>query len=174
MANAGTGPSWRLFLAVWPDAAVREALAGWQRAWTLPPGAALVPSERLHLTLHFLGNVPVGELAALTAGLRVPFEPFELAFGHAELWPGGTAVLRPEATPPALLGLHGRLAAALAGLDQPLESRRFKAHVTLARRAIGATPPSGQPRFTWRADGGFVLVRSLPDRGGYEVLARFS
>jgi 2'-5' RNA ligase len=174
MVNARIGPSWRLFLAVWPDAAVREALAGWQRAWTWPPGAALVPSERLHLTLHFLGNVPVGELPALTDGLRVPFEPFELPFGHAELWPGGTAVVRPEHTPQALLGLHGGLATALAGLERPVESRRYKAHVTLARRAIGATPPAAPPKFTWRADAGFVLVRSLPDRAGYEVLARFS
>ena len=174
MVNARTGPSWRLFLAVWPDAAVREALARWQRAWTWPPGTGLVPPERLHLTLHFLGNVPVSELPALTAGLRVPFDSFELAFGHAELWPGGTAVVRPDATPPALSGLHGRLAAALAGLDRPVESRRYKAHVTLARRAIGARPPTAQPKFSWRADTGFVLVRSLPDRAGYEELARFS
>lgn len=174
MVNARTGPSWRLFLAVWPDAAVRDALAAWQRAWTWPPGAALVPSERLHLTLHFLGNVPVDEVPALTAALRVRFEPFELHFGHAELWPGGTAVVRPDATPTALLGLHGRLAAALAGVDRPVEFRRYKAHVTLARRALGATAPAAQPKFSWRADAGFVLVRSLPDRAGYELLARFS
>lgn len=142
--------------------------------WTWPPGSALVPPERLHLTLHFLGNVPVGELPALTAGLRIPFEPFELHFGHAEVWAGGTAVLRPEHTPPALLGLHGRLAAALAASGRPVESRRYKAHVTLARRAIGARPPTAQPKFTWRADAGFVLVRSLPGRAGYEALERFS
>lgn len=174
MVNARTAPSWRLFLAVWPGGAVREALAGWQRAWTWPPGAALVPPDRLHLTLHFLGNIPVGEVPALTAALQVPFEPFELQFGHAELWPGGTAVVRPDATPPALLDLHGRLAAALAWLDRPVESRRYKAHVTLARRAIGAAPPKAHPKFIWRADAGFALVRSLPERAGYEVLARFS
>ncbi|HEY0883871.1 MAG TPA: RNA 2',3'-cyclic phosphodiesterase [Ramlibacter sp.] len=173
MVNARSAPLWRLFVAVWPDASARDALAAWQRAWTWPAGAALVPSERLHLTLHFLGNVPVDEVPAVTAALRVPFEPFELHFGHAELWPGGTAVVRPDAMPPALPGLHSLLAAALAGLDRPVESRRYKAHVTLARRAIGATPPAAQPNFSWRADG-FVLVRSLPDPGGYELLARFS
>lgn len=174
MVNARTAPLWRLFVAVWPDAPARHALAAWQRAWTWPPGAVLVPSERLHLTLHFLGNVPLEQLSALTDGLRVPFEPFELRFGHAEVWPGGTAVLRPEHTPPALLGLHGRLAAALTALERPVESRPFKAHVTLARRAVGATPPPTQPQLGWRADAGFVLVRSLPARGGYEVLERFS
>lgn len=174
MVDARSAPLWRLFVAVWPDGPAGDALAAWQRGWTWPPGTALVPSERLHLTLHFLGNVPVEQVPALTAALRVPFEPFELHFGHAELWPGGTAVLRPDGTPPALLGLHGRLATALAGVERPVEPRRYKAHVTLARRAIGATPPAAQPKFTWRADAGFVLVRSLPDRAGYEVLARFS
>ena len=174
MVNVRAAPPWRLFVAVWPDAAVRDALAGWQRAWTWPRGAALVPPERLHLTLHFLGDVAPAQLATLAAGLRVPFEPFELRFGHAEVWPGGTAVLRPDATPPALLRLHARLATALTALERPVESRPFKAHLTVARRAAGATPPPAQPQFSWRADAGFVLVRSLPDRGGYEVLERFS
>ena len=159
---------------MWPDAAVRHALAAWQRAWTWPPGAALVPPDRLHLTLHFIGNVAPAQLAALAAGMRLPFEPFELHFGQAAAWPGGTAVLRPDATPPALLRLHGRLAAALAALELPVESRPYQAHVTLARRAAGATPPADGPDLNWRADAGFVLVRSLPDRGGYEVLERFS
>jgi 2'-5' RNA ligase len=174
MVNARTSPLWRLFVAVWPDAPVRDALAAWQAAWIWPPGAALVPSERLHLTLHFLGGVATEQLAALTERLRVPFEAFELHFGRVELWPGGMAVVRPEHTPPALLGLHGRLAAALAALNRPVESRRYKPHVTLARRAIGARPPPAQPHFSWRADAGFVLVRSLPDRAGYELLERFS
>ena len=174
MVNARNPSLWRLFVALWPDAPARDALAAWQRAWTWPPGAALVPSERLHLTLHFLGNVALEQLPALTEGLRVPFEPFELHFGRAEVWPGGTAVLRPDHTAPALLGLHARLAAALAALGRPLESRRYKAHVTLARRAVGALPPPVPSKFGWRAGAGFVLVRSLPNGGGYEVLERFS
>lgn len=174
MANASAAPSWRLFLAVWPDAPVRDALAAWQRAWSWPPGAALVPPDRLHLTLHFLGDVAPARLPALAAGLRVRCEPFELHFGHAATWAGGTAVLRPDATPPELLRLHGRLAAALAALEVPVESRPYRAHVTLARRAVGATPPAAGCDLTWRADAGFVLVRSLPARGGYEVLERFS
>ena len=174
MVNAPVAPLWRLFVAVWPDAPVRDALADWRRAWAWPSGAAMVPPGRLHLTLHFLGNVAAPKLASLAAALRVPFEPFELHFGHAEVWPGGTAVLRPDATPPALLELHGRLAAGLAALDRPVDSRPYKPHVTLARRADGAAPPPARPQFSWRADAGFVLVRSLPDRGGYEVLERFS
>ncbi len=174
MVHGRVAPSWRLFVAVWPDAAVREALAAWQRSWRLPRGAALVPTERLHLTLHFLGEVAPAQLPALAAGLRVGFEPFELRFGRGEVWPRGTVVLRPAATPPALAALHGRLAAALAALALPVDPRPFQPHVTLARRATGAAALPGAAGFDWRADAGFVLVRSLPDRGGYEVLERFS
>lgn len=174
MVNARAAPLWRLFVGVWPDAAVRDAIAASLQAWIWPPHAALVPPERLHLTLHFLGDMAAARLPALSAGLRVPFEPFDLDFGGTEVWPGGIAVLRPRAAPPRLLALHARLADALAALEWPVDTRPFKPHVTLARRAVGATPPTAQPKFSWRADAGFVLVRSLPDRAGYEVLARFS
>lgn len=153
---------------------MRDAIAGWQRTWTWPRGAALVPADRLHVTLHYLGNVAPARRSTLAAGLRVPFEPFELHFGNAEIWPGGTAVLRADWTPPALLGLHSRLAAALAALDRSVDSRPYRPHVTLARRAVGASPPPAQPKLRWRADAGFVLVRSLPSGEGYEVLERFS
>ena len=174
MVVARVPPSLRLFLALWPDAALRGAMAQWQQAWAWPPGAKLVAPGQLHLTLHFLGNVAAARLGALHAGLRVPFDPFELQLGDAKVWPGGIAVLRPQQAPPALLVLHARLATALAALDFAAEPRQYKAHVTLARRAAGAVPPPGNPAFTWRANAGYVLVRTLPDGGGYEVLERFS
>ena len=90
----------RLFVALWPDPVTRAAIAQWQRAWDWPPRAAPVKAERLHLTLHFLGDVPAGRLGEIAAGLRSPFEPFELEFGHGEVWPNGIAVLEPADTPP--------------------------------------------------------------------------
>ena len=47
----------RLFLALWPDAAERQRLAAAQTAWPWPPQTAPVPPERLHLTLHYLGEI---------------------------------------------------------------------------------------------------------------------
>ena len=164
----------RLFIALWPDALTRAAIADWQQAWIWPERAAPVRAERLHLTLHFLGDVPAAQLAALSAGLPVASESFELALGRAEVWPNGVAVLRPAQTPPALLELHARMAAALVKLELPVESRPFRAHVTLARRAWKAKPPDQHAAITWRVDDGCVLVRSLPGGAGYEVLARFA
>ena len=71
-----------LFVALWPDSATRAAIAQWQRAWHWPLRAAPVRAERLHITLHFLGDVPGERLGEIAAGLQCPFEPFELEFGH--------------------------------------------------------------------------------------------
>lgn len=164
----------RLFLALWPDDGVRDRIASWQHSWKWPPSAKPVPPERLHLTLHFIGNVAAARLPELVRGLRVGFEPVALSFGEGTVWPGGIAVLRPQETPDALTGLHGRLAAALRALALPVESRPYRAHVTLARRASGAEPPATNPAVAWRAEDGYVLVRSLPGGAGYQILERFS
>ena len=163
----------RLFVALWPDPPTREAVAQWQRAWTWPHGAALVPAERLHLTLHFLGNVPVQRLAGVTDGLKAPFEPFFLEFGWPDVWPNGVAVLRPVLMPACLLRLHETLSQRVADLGLPVDDRPFQPHLTLARRAMGAQPPPHGPRLRWEADQGYVLALSLPGGAGYEVLERF-
>lgn len=163
----------RLFLALWPDEATRGALASWQQAWRWPPGAACVAREHLHVTLHFLGDVESHRLPSLTAGLRVTFESFGLALGRAEVWPRGLAVLCPHDTPAALLRLHGALAQRCLNLDLAVDTRPFRPHITLARRAIGARPPAEGPGLQWSNAEGYVLVRSLPGGAGYEVLERF-
>lgn len=165
--------SLRLFLALWPDDAVRASIAGWQRSWAWPPGSRLVAPEQLHLTLHFIGNVPAARLAEVVRGLQVPFDAHDIEFGDAKVWPGGIAILRPLATPEPLAGLHGRLAMALRALQLPVEERPFRPHVTLARKASDAAPPPG-PAIRWRADSGYVLVRTLPSGGGYRIVERFS
>jgi RNA 2',3'-cyclic 3'-phosphodiesterase len=164
----------RLFLAVWPDAATRDAVAAWQRTWDWPPQASLTRADRLHLTLHFLGDVPAHTVPRLALGLRVAFEPFTLELTRAETWPHGVAVLRPDDTPPALERLHTRLADALTQEGLTLDVRPFRAHVTLARRAQGAGAPRQRPRLVWQATRGYTLVRSLPGGQGYEVLERFT
>jgi RNA 2',3'-cyclic 3'-phosphodiesterase len=175
MADAlRSSPPLRLFLALWPDEAVRDRIWSWQQAWRWPPGARLVARERLHLTLHFIGNVAAARLPELVLGSRVDFEALDMAFGDAAVWPGGIAVLRPHATPPALARLHARLAASLTALELPVEPRPFRAHVTLARRAAGAVAPPAHPPIEWPADDGYVLVRSLPGGAGYQILERFS
>ncbi len=164
----------RLFLALWPGPRTRAALAACRDGWHWPPGARPVATDRLHLTLHFIGAVPRPRLPALVEGLQLPCPRFALEFGHAELWPRGTAVLRPLDEPPALPELHARLGAALRRLELPVEARAFRPHVTLARRAAGARPGPPPPRLRWPVQS-YALVQSLPGPpGGYRVLCRYA
>ena len=159
----------RLFVAVWPGAAERAGLLRWQAACRWPPGARPASAERLHLTLHFLGDVPGQRLPALAGGLDVPSAPFELLLDRAAVWPNGVAVLLPAAVPPALRELHDRLGDALRRLGLPFDARPFRPHVTLARRAAGAALPAHEAAVRWHVHG-HVLVAS---EGGYRVLHRY-
>jgi 2'-5' RNA ligase len=80
----------------------RDALGQWRDGWTWPHNATPVHDQRLHLTLHFLGEVASERLPELIDALRVPFSPFQLDFGRAALWPHGVAVLEPQAAPAPL------------------------------------------------------------------------
>lgn len=172
--EAGSRPAVRLFLALWPDAQVREALVRSREAWIWPAGAALVRPQSLHLTLHFLGAVPVAHLPRLRAGLAVPFQPFTLCLDRAALWPRGVAVLQAEPSPDGLLALHQALGLALQGLELPVEQRSLRPHVTLARHAGRALPPVQAQRITWPVSG-YALVASMPDLPGrYRLLERYA
>lgn len=164
----------RLFIALWPPDAVRAALAGWQSRWQWPERANVVKPEGLHVTLHFLGNVAPERVLDLKFVLqRVPCQAFTLRFGQTEMWPHGTAVLRPESSPTALRGLHARTGLAIAEIGMRTEERSFRPHVTLARRAQGATPPAEPASVEWESKTGFVLVQTLAGGRGYEVLESF-
>lgn len=169
-----TGPdTTRLFLALWPEPGVRYALRAWRDAWSWPRSAAPVPTPKLHVTLHFLGNQPSDSVDALAEGLAVPFTPFELSLGRPVLWPHGLAVLEPDTEPEPLLRLHAALGEALVQLGLEPEARKFRPHVTLARRAGKVAPPLAAAPVSWDVRG-YALVASRPGQGGvYDVLREY-
>jgi len=168
-ANRPPPATARLFLALWPGPLALRALATWQARWAWPVGAALVPPERLHLTLHYIGPVPTTRLPDVARGVGVPMRRFDLEFDRAESWPRGLAVLCASAPPDSLITLHSRLRVALQRLDLPTETRPYRPHVTLARKAAGAAPPDGPLPARWSVRG-YVLVQS---QGGYRVLQHY-
>ncbi len=164
----------RLFLALWPTPRVRAGLVGWQDAYRWPETSSVVAPGRLHLTLHFIGAVPRIGIDALMSCLSVPAEAFELQFGEPEIWRGGIVVLEPLARPEGLLRLHVRLADALNRCSLPTDSRPFRPHVTLARRAHGAVRFGEAPALHWRPRGYALVESRQAPEGGYVVLRRFA
>lgn len=157
--------------------AARQAL----EAGLAPQRGGGVPDERLHLTLHWLGEwsrLPqalVDDACAVAARMRL--SGFELrldqaeCFGHAEsIW-----VLRPSQPPRQLEELHRALAAALAArrVRVPV-GPSFAPHVTVRRRASVRFPPQPVPPVEWRVDR-FALLQSLRTGAGtrYRVLGEW-
>lgn len=172
MRHRTAAGSARLFIAAWPGAGVRSALAVATGRWTADARAAPVPADRLHLTLHFLGDVARERMPALRAALALPFAPFTLTLSRPARWSGGIAVLEPARIPPAMAHLHAALGAALQGQGLAPDGRPWRPHVTLARRAAAATLPARWAAPRWRV-GGYALVESSPATG-YAVLQRYA
>lgn len=164
----------RLFLALWPETDVRAALQHWRDGWKWPSNAWLARPESLHLTLHFLGNIPGLRLPELAAELQVPFNPFELALGQPQVWSNGVAVLAPDALPNALLDLHAALGAALQRSAVPVEARPYRPHVTLARRAQGASPPAGCETVRWPVRTYALMESQQGPMRGYRLLQTYA
>jgi 2'-5' RNA ligase len=163
----------RVFIALWPDAGVREQLRAWRDGCAWPTSASPVRTEQLHVTLHFLGNIPRMRLPELVEGLGVTFAPFELSLGHPEVWHGGIAVLAPDVVPEPLLALHGALGEALQRLGLPLEARPYRPHVTLARRAGPAPGPIQGPPIRWQVDGYALMESKVGDGAGYGIVQSY-
>lgn len=176
MTQTATPATRRLFIGLMPDPGVAQAVLDWRARWTWPAGVALAAPAHMHLTMAFLGEVDEALQAPLEAGLSaVPCEPFTLRLQGAQVWPPGIAVLRPGPEP-GLEVLHGRLAGVLASLGLGAVTRRWKPHVTLARKAQGARAPAQPPDIAWRVSG-FALVWSrLPPQvpqARYDVLRQW-
>ncbi len=163
-------PTLRLFTALWPSDEMRSALQVQSNAWSWPEGARRSQPEGLHITLHFLGQVAASQLPRLQQGLDLAWEGCELLLDEQHVWPGGIAVVEASQVPQALLSLHARLGERLQGMGLAIETRRYRPHVTFARKATGARPPAASASLRWRTGTRYALVQSLSGGRGYTPL----
>lgn len=177
----------RLFVAVVPPVAVRDAVdgfleprrdAGGELRWMLP--------EAWHLTCAFMGRVPTGrvdDLDAALVGVAERTAPFGLTLAGAGAFPDPDAarvlwlgVADGEAEL-AHLAVRCCNAAARCGIE--VDGARFRPHLTIARaNGIRAgrwlqVLATIEPR-SWPVTG-FTLVRSLafPGGAGYQTLGEY-
>jgi 2'-5' RNA ligase len=148
----------RLFFALWPTAAVREQFAAIAARLA---HADAVPAPNYHLTIAFVGEVPLGRVAALRAigaGLRVPH--CRLSFDALEYWPKPEVVVAAVRDIPSSLALVWQdLHAQLATSQFVLAPKRLRPHVTLARKVLQAPDLAPIAAVAWEAEQ-FCLVRS--------------
>jgi len=130
----------RLFVALNVPPEIRQAV--WQAVAPLRDAAfpvKWVRGDGIHVTLKFLGDVPDGQEADLTAALgraAAGARPLTLALGGFGVFPD---FKRPRvvwvgiAPEPALEILQDRVEREIAPLGFPTEARPFRPHLTLGR-----------------------------------------
>jgi 2'-5' RNA ligase len=183
----------RLFVALMLDADACEGLAAWARAvFGGEDGVRLLGADALHLTLCFLGAVSVGAVDPIAAALtdvvgQVGAQPLVFSPEAVRRLPPR----RPRVCAVALHDRDGRAGALQAALAQRLsdggwyvpESRRWLAHVTVARvgrggrvgsgRSAGSAGSPAPPALDSCAATAVALMRSWPG-SRYEPLRRIA
>ncbi|MGZ3250124.1 MAG: RNA 2',3'-cyclic phosphodiesterase [Croceibacterium sp.] len=131
----------RLFVAIRPPRAIREALLG---ATGGIEGARWQDDGQLHLTLAFAGEVDgarTDDLIEALAGVESAVFPAEVAgIGHFERKGVPTAVWAGVQLSDPLAQLQRRVERACHRAGLTLERRTYRPHITLARMRRTAAP----------------------------------
>ena len=163
----------RLFYALWPGPAVRDALAAAARPLLEACRGRQVPKRNYHLTLAFLGGVPAARLDELHAAAgQVTLEPFTLRIDSHGHWRGPqVAWLGCSRPPAAATALADDLRAALEPLGFKPDPRPFRPHLTVLRGCRACDWDGEIAPVEWPVDR-FVLVSSetLPAGPVYRVI----
>lgn len=126
----------RLFVAATLPETLKQELQGQLQVYD-HPAIRPVPLQNLHLTLFFLGNVPVQQLEAIQQAIRAvtqQHQPFRLDFECTEPGPKPKhprLIWARFAALPAFEALSYGLTVALA--DEPPKKQKAVPHVTVAR-----------------------------------------
>ena len=133
----------RLFYALWPDPTVQATLGQWTRACHDICGGRSVATEKLHVTVAFLGEVADDRYARLIdIAASIGASDFELDFDHVAHWRHNRIVYAASRVVPAALStLACNLTQRLSMAGVRTEKRPFAPHVTLLRDA--RRPPRG-------------------------------
>lgn len=181
-AGAALEPAQRLFFALWPDAEARAALTAAIARAVSRCGGRPVAEANLHVTLAFLGSVPVRrvpELQRMARDQAAAFAqeaPLSLTFERLAHW-GRQQILcalSAEAPPTAPALAAALKDAAAAGGFVP-DLKPFQPHVTIARKVLHAPAvPIARP-VVWRFED-FALIDSRTEPGGpvYSVIESYS
>jgi 2'-5' RNA ligase len=143
MIESATPGNHRLFLAISLAEEVISKLHEIQRLLRKTVGTAQVRwtnREQLHVTMKFLGNVPVEQCPALLSAVNeicAPFPPIRMTAGGIGFFPnaGNPRVIwvGVEDSGKLLPKLHEEFEERVASFSAEQRENRFQAHVTLAR-----------------------------------------
>ncbi|MCS6944231.1 MAG: RNA 2',3'-cyclic phosphodiesterase [Sutterellaceae bacterium] len=165
---------WRVFVALWPPRSVqRQMFLLGHRLQRYAERARLVPAERLHLTLAFIGTVVPASAVEVARKLRtLDSPPFEWVLdrigyfaGAQVVWLGGEPIV-------PLISCAGAVREALQCMNIAFDNRPFVPHVTLLRDVTGWKGDQAAPcteAIVWRCHRP-ILVRSEQVAGSFRYV----
>jgi len=164
----------RLFFALWPEPSVRSGLQQCLSPLADATGRPVDP-DNLHLTLAFPGHIDATTQSCLEqAADAIHLPRFTLRLDHFGYWKHPKVIwYGPSEVPIELISLVAELEEAMRACGLNPESRPYRPHVTLLRKAQ-AMPKAAAPAMVWRVEG-FVLVlsESSPQGVRYRVIRRW-
>jgi 2'-5' RNA ligase len=161
----------RLFFALWPDDAVRARLEELAIQAAQDNGRPVIARNQ-HITVVYIGPATAEMrdcLCAQVDAIRCP--PFELHLDQVGYWSRPRVVwLASSEMPAALTSLYRDLSARLRSCGHQPETRPFRPHATLARKARRKPGMTVLDPVVWAVDR-LCLVESLTEPAGvrYEV-----
>lgn len=159
----------RLFVAVWPSAEVRAAVASLPRPDE--PGVRWVSPQGWHVTLRFLGEADEQAVASALHGLRATRA--RATYGPAVSRLGRAVVCVPVR---GLDDLAAAVVSCTAHVGEPPDPRPFAGHLTLARlQRRGSCRLAGHKVTAHQEVSTVDLVASTPGAAGpaYRTVATF-
>jgi 2'-5' RNA ligase len=135
----------RLFVAAWPTPGVAELLAEFDRP--NEPGVRWIPRENWHITLRFIGDAAIDEIASRLGEAALPRSVAQLGPAIGRL--GRRQLVIPAAGVDALAAAVRTATAGIGHVDR----HRFRGHLTVAR-----LPPNTES-----------AVAGQPIRGEFEI-----
>ena len=143
------GTPWRTFIACpLPEAVQANVTTILEHLGRTALPIRWIAGNSAHLTLHFLGELPVETVEILRLGLSsavAGIEPIELRIDGAGAFPSITSPrvvwLGLNGDTEELTQLHRGLGRAVEGMGIPLERERFRPHITLGRVRDELTQP---------------------------------
>jgi len=165
----------RVFFAILPSPDVLGDIATIQQKHQIN-GAHYTPLEKVHITLLFLGSLNAKTVVTVKEhAAKVQVKKFNISFDKTGIFKKtqilwlGTSKINTE-----ISNLHDDLYQQIKRHGVSLEKRKFKPHITLARKFVSNhfTNPPEPINFSVTH---FYLMESIPIQGGvkYEILETY-
>lgn len=166
----------RLFFGLWPDDKAKADLARLSHQVNRSAKGRPVDVRNLHVTLAFLGDVPVNALDSVVECVdTLEFPKFALTLDQLEYWAKPRLTCVTSSTPPdPLMRLHGELSNKLKQQGFRTEKRQYVPHVTLVRKTQALADAVPDAQISWIVDRVELNQSELSRNGAsYSALAHW-